>query len=343
MTLELTAQAEAELWQEREQQFPPVTSLGRVETIHTTPPSIGKGTARNSELYPGLELSIYNETMYDVKLQVLENPHSVQFMVNLSGVVESGGLRDRLCVDANYGYVGGNGIQEKHFIFTPQSQPSIGVSIEMEPEWLYRFFAEPSGDLPLELQPLVQSEDWQRRFSPKTTGAIRTVVQQIVNCPFVGTVKRMYLQSKVMELMTLQIARIGVEEPPIEHCFKPQTLERIQLAAEILRSHLEYPPSQLALAQQVGLSKRTLQKGFQAVFGITPFAYLTRQRMQVAKELLRSGDRTVAEVANVVGYANPGQFAGTFRRQFGISPLECVRGKLIEGNALLGRSGALLG
>ncbi|NDJ20021.1 AraC family transcriptional regulator, partial [Myxacorys almedinensis] len=246
MTLELTAQAEAELWRETEQQYPPVTSLDRVETIYTVPPLMGSGMRRDSELYPGLELSIYHQTLHDVRAQVLQNPHPVQFMVHLSGVSDSGNLP---WIDAEQGYVGGSGIQQSHAVFMPQSQPQIGVSIHMEPELLYRFFAEPSGELPLELQPLVQGEDWQRTFSPKTTAGIRTVVQQIIECPFVGTVKRMYWQSKVMELMTLQIAGIGVEEPSIERCFKPQTIERIRFAAEILRSHLEEPPSQLELAQ----------------------------------------------------------------------------------------------
>ncbi|NDJ18057.1 hypothetical protein [Myxacorys almedinensis] len=41
------------------------------------------------------------------------------------------------------------------------SPVTIGVSIHLEPELLYRFFAEPSGELPLELQPLVQGEDGQ--------------------------------------------------------------------------------------------------------------------------------------------------------------------------------------
>ena len=64
-----------------------------------------------------------------------------------------------------------------------------------------------------------------------------------------------------------------------------------------------------------------------AVFGVTPFAYLTQQRMNQAERLLRQPNRTVAEVANVVGYANPVQFAAAFKRQYGIIPSECLGGK----------------
>ena len=110
---------------------------------------------------------------------------------------------------------------------------------------------------------------------------------------------------------------------------KPDTVARIHHAAEILRSHIENPPNQTTLARQVGVSDRTLHKGFKALFEVTPFAYLTRQRMNQAERLLRQPNSTVAEVANMVGYANPAQFAAAFKRQFGITPSECIRGSKI--------------
>lgn len=157
---------------------------------------------------------------------------------------------------------------------------------------------------------------------------MQTAVRQMIDCPFLGTTKRLYLQSKVFELMALQLngitsAKASAASGPL----KAETLARIYYAAEILRSHLEHPPDQIVLAQQVGVSDRTLQKGFRAVFGVTPFVYLTQQPMHQARHLLRQTDYTVAEVTNMVGYANPAQFAATFKRQFGITPRECSRQK----------------
>ncbi len=86
----------------------------------------------------------------------------------------------------------------------------------------------------------------------------------------------------------------------------------------------------------MGVSDRTLQKGFKALFGVTPFVYLTRQRMNQAQRLLREHNRTVAEVANIVGYANPAQFAAAFKRQFGITPSEYMGRKKAAKNSLLG-------
>ncbi|NEQ33254.1 MAG: helix-turn-helix transcriptional regulator [Leptolyngbya sp. SIO4C5] len=126
-----------------------------------------------------------------------------------------------------------------------------------------------------------------------------------------------------VEAALSQCGMLSHETATSSSTFRADTVARIHYAAKILRSHLENPPDQTTLAQQVGMSDRTLQKGFKAVFGVTPFAYLTQQRMKQAEQLLRQPERTVTDMANMVGYANPAQFAAAFKRQFGITPNEC--------------------
>ncbi|MEM6425889.1 MAG: hypothetical protein AAF728_12115 [Cyanobacteria bacterium P01_D01_bin.128] len=88
---------------------------------------------------------------------------------------------------------------------------------------------------------------------------MQTVVRQMIDCPFLGTTKRLYLQSKVFELMALQLNGItSAKASAASGSLKAETLARIYYAAEILRSHLEHPPDQIVLAQQVGVSDRTL-------------------------------------------------------------------------------------
>jgi AraC-like DNA-binding protein len=326
MSLTLTEQEYDEICLEAEQRCPPILSIDRLETIHAMPTQLGQGYSRAMELYPGLELSIFNETYRDdVTFRASENQHPVQFKVQLTGIEDVPG---HVLINAEQSYIGGSGIQRALTVFSPGSQPSVGVNIHLQPHLLNQFFATPSGELPPDLQPLVQENDWQRVFSPKVTGAMRSVVQQMIDCPFMGTAKRMYLQGKVFELMGLQLQGVMAESTPVPDApLKPSTIAQIHYAAEILRSHLEYPPSQEELARRLGISCCTLRKGFRSVFGMTPLAYLMQQRMQQAEHLLREANWTVVEVANQVGYANPGHFAEMFKRQFGIKPSECARGR----------------
>ncbi|MDV2998233.1 MAG: HTH-type transcriptional activator RhaR [Chroococcidiopsis sp. SAG 2025] len=326
MTLDLTIQEVDEIWIETEQQCPPVTSIDRLEAIYTMPSLLGSGYHREMELHPGLDLCIFNATYNNLTIRGVENRHLVQFMVHLSGVIDSGHF---LYLDATQSYIGGSGIQPAVTSFHP-AKPQVGLDVHLQPHLLKQFFATPTGELLPELQPLVQGDDWQQTFSTKTSGAMRSVVQQIVDCPFLGAAKRFYLQGKVFELIALQLhSMMGECASAPDTSLKPSTIARIHRAAEILRSHLEHPPSQLELARQVGVGHCTLHKGFRSLFGVTPFAYLTQQRMEQAERLLRQPHSTVAEVANRVGYANSAQFAAAFKRQFGITPSDCVRGRKI--------------
>ena len=152
-------------------------------------------------------------------------------------------------------------------------------------------------------------------------------IRQILNCPFQGFTKRMYLQAKVLELLALQLAVFEPGDRSSCVGLRSQTVDRIQTAAEILANNLDAPPAISDLAQQVGVSERTLQRGFQSVFGVTVFGYLTDRRMLQAERWLRSS-KSVADVANLVGYSNPGHFAAAFKRKFGITPTECSSGKM---------------
>lgn len=326
MSLDLTAAAFDEIWAEAQQQYAPVTTIDRLETIYTVPASLGQGYNRTIDLMPGFELSIFHATFRDVTIREPENEHPVQFIVNLSGVADAG---DLVLINEAQGYIGGSGIQRRHAEYFPQSQPRIGVNIHLKPQLVQQMFALPAGELPAEWHPLLQDDRPQQVFSPQTTPAMRAVVQQIIDCPFQGLTKRLYLQGKVLELMALQLAQIPVDAAAQENAPpKPETIAQVHYAAEILRSQLEHPPSLTEVAQRVGMSNRTLQRNFRAVLGMNPFAYLAQQRMQVAKQLLQAGDRTVAEVANLVGYSHPAHFATAFKRQFGLLPHQCLGKKL---------------
>ncbi|MEO0767842.1 MAG: AraC family transcriptional regulator [Cyanobacteria bacterium J06649_4] len=330
MSFELTTQDIDDLWTEAEQRCPPAISSDGVETIYSLSVlPMCQGHCREIALCPGLELTIFHETyLDDFVYRGVENPHLVQFMVHLSGVVDSGSF---LYQDASHSYIGGSGIQRAVTSVHMANQPLIGVNIHLQPQLLNQLFVTSTGELPPELQPLIQGSDWQQVFSPRVTGEMRAVVRQIIDCPFLGVSKRLYLQSKVFELMALQLDGTTQEKPPNPSgSLKADTLARIHYAADILRSHLENPPAQAELAQRVGIGHSTLNKGFRQVFGVTPFVYLTRHRMDQAQQLLRQPSCTVAEVANQVGYANPAQFAVAFKRHFGITPSECMRGRIIR-------------
>ena len=77
-------------------------------------------------------------------------------------------------------------------------------------------------------------------------------------------------------------------------------------------------------AREACLSEFHFHRLFRATFGETPHDFLTRRRMDHAKQLLAS-ERSVTEVCFEVGYESLGSFSSKFRTQFGRSPAEFQR------------------
>ena len=157
-------------------------------------------------------------------------------------------------------------------------------------------------------------------MSGKTTPGMELVLRQIVNCPYRDYIKRLYLESKALELITLQLEELFNSQPPSFVPFQGNDRDCIYYAREILDKYLPQAPTLKELARQVGLNERKLKEGFQQVFQTTPFEYLRDRRLEQAQQLLLDTNQSIQEVAYAVGYRSRSQFANAFRQKFGVNP-----------------------
>jgi AraC-like DNA-binding protein len=67
-------------------------------------------------------------------------------------------------------------------------------------------------------------------------------------------------------------------------------------------------------------AERGFARSFQRALGQAPLQYLTDLRMTLARDDLRTGQPTLAEVAERTGYSSPYAFAAAFRRHHGQPP-----------------------
>ena len=74
------------------------------------------------------------------------------------------------------------------------------------------------------------------------------------------------------------------------------------------------------LARAAGLSRGHFSREFRRAFGESPHAYLLTRRLERAAALLRTTDRSVADVCLSVGLQSIGSFTTSFTRTFGVSP-----------------------
>jgi transcriptional regulator GlxA family with amidase domain len=74
------------------------------------------------------------------------------------------------------------------------------------------------------------------------------------------------------------------------------------------------------LAAAAGLSRAHFSRAFKQAFGESPHAYLLTRRLERAAALLRTTDRSVADICLSVGLQSIGSFTTSFGRTFGLSP-----------------------
>jgi len=148
--------------------------------------------------------------------------------------------------------------------------------------------------------------------------AMFNAIQDIRNCRYTGLTRRIYLESKVYELIAFIYE--SSENGEAGHRLSKADLEKIQMAALLIRERIENPLTIIELARQVGINQSKLKNGFKVVFGTTVFGYLQEIRMAEAKKHLLDTQMSVQEISNLVGYQSMSNFSAAFKNVYGYPP-----------------------
>ena len=137
-----------------------------------------------------------------------------------------------------------------------------------------------------------------------------------------GGLGYLFLESKVFELLSVYLSEIlELSILSSNHIsISKSDRDSITEAKRIIDSQLAFAPSCEELSQQVHLSLTKLTRGFSSFYGMPIHQYIIEQRLIQAAQLLLDGDRNVGEVATIVGYGKPSNFAAAFKKKYGVAP-----------------------
>jgi AraC family transcriptional regulator, transcriptional activator of the genes for pyochelin and ferripyochelin receptors len=155
------------------------------------------------------------------------------------------------------------------------------------------------------------------------------VLKQILQCPYTGDIRRLFLEAKALELAALKMAEWGRREGRTPSALERRDIDRIQEAYHILLTQLDHPPSLVDLGRIVGLNRNKLNYGFKVLYGDTAFNLLRHARLSKARSLLSDSDLSLSEIALAVGYSNQANFTTAFRKHYGRTPKTVRR---VEGD-----------
>lgn len=149
-------------------------------------------------------------------------------------------------------------------------------------------------------------------------------------------------QARLLHVMIERTMEIACPEEGAEAAAVPQALdpdagagsgggypleqiETIRRVHDLLTEDLSRRITIEELSRRFLMNPSTMKELFRAVYGSSIAAHITEHRMERAAELLRDTGRSVAEIADEVGYASQSKFAAQFARAYGMPPTEYRR------------------
>ena len=89
-----------------------------------------------------------------------------------------------------------------------------------------------------------------------------------------------------------------------------------------MRETIDAPLSPAAIAQEIGLSVRQLERVFGKYLNTSPKKYFMDLRLERARNLLIQTEGSITDIAMACGFESPGHFARVYRAAHGVTPMQ---------------------
>lgn len=146
-----------------------------------------------------------------------------------------------------------------------------------------------------------------------------TLINEMLSNPYSENLRNFYYENCVRELLFLHLSQ-AKDTVPGE--LKNKDIATIYKADSIIAANLHKHYTIDELSRMSGTNNLKLKVGFKKVYGMGVFKRLLFRRMEHAKTLLESTDKSIGEIAALTGYDTVAGFIHAFRREFGITPRE---------------------
>ena len=155
------------------------------------------------------------------------------------------------------------------------------------------------------------------RITGLSHGADAYVIKPFEKTELLTRLDQLIIQRKKM---LKKIGDSGMRHLPGRHPRNPE-LKFLEKVVKIVHEELANPTfSPSYLAKKLQLSESQVYRKLKAITDKSTAVFIRSVRLQKAKELLLSSNKTVSEIGYEVGFNDPSWFSRAFREEFGIAP-----------------------
>jgi len=130
-----------------------------------------------------------------------------------------------------------------------------------------------------------------------------------------------YEEAKLHSYIIDMIAEI-LKKSPAKNYEKTDELKKLEPSLKFMNDEFKNNPSLDVIASKSAMAPNYFHRIFKKNFGLTPFTYMQRLRMEIATRLIMTTSKSIKEVAFETGYTNEFYFYRQFKKYSGYSPGE---------------------
>ena len=127
----------------------------------------------------------------------------------------------------------------------------------------------------------------------------------------------------ILVLLIRNYNYVSGETPPL---LRSEKLAHMEAAIHFIDDNITMPLTLDELAQKAGMSRTYFSAVFKKLNGMTPWEYIGLKRIERAKHLLRTTEKSVLEISLDCGFNNISHFNRQFKQTTGVKPVD-YRGK----------------
>jgi AraC-like DNA-binding protein len=209
-----------------------------------------------------------------------------------------------------------NGWQPHSYVHVPDRPRTLILALYIEPEWLqiFRpgwvasggpgFFNQPTGEITPRIRSLAMNLATDMMTRPDCSSAHEETLSDLMITVIERFAPWRSFPSSIREMRTAWGDR------------------RIHRAVATLRSAINKPEDINGWAKQAGLSRAHFFRLFETTIGVPPKVYMNVLKMERAVDLVLNRPKSLCEISDELGFAEPSHFTRFFRNHAGVSPRE---------------------
>lgn len=207
----------------------------------------------------------------------------------------------------------------KHWETVKKNSSVQYVKILFSKEWLSNYIGLREKMSMFEKYIPVKSDAAEKE---KLNEEYRRIINELWEINDNDPLQNIYYNNRILLLVEQFFTKMHAEMLNAKGSYKLTVDDVIQLKKieRILNSPGKSPLNVSELAKKASMTKIKLSHVFKQVYGTSVYNYYQNQRMQKAHELLSTGDLSVKDVSEKLGYTNLSNFVLAFTKQFHTSP-----------------------